>query len=99
MAEDAPPLELAWEMSISRAEFERSLPAALGELPRRVGPLAFEWGDARRGGRAEALPIDALRIALIALPRHRVTLRLFGYGADTAAFLHRWDLHFRRGGG
>jgi phosphatidylserine/phosphatidylglycerophosphate/cardiolipin synthase-like enzyme len=92
-----------WEMSISRREFEQLLPAAVGNVPVRVVGDVFaaeSANPASPGWRIEIEAMPDLRIALLVLPRHRVRIHLPGYDADqAAAFLKRFELYFRRGGG
>jgi hypothetical protein len=87
-------------MSISRREFEQLLPAAVGNVPFRVVGDVFASESAEPGWRIELEAMPDLRIALLALPRHRVRIHLPGCDADqAAAFLKRFELYFRRGGG
>jgi hypothetical protein len=87
-------------MSISRNEFFRTLPDALGTN-------AFvAAGDGVKlesdGRRLEVLFREEapLRIASLTLPSAVVELRFAGYGEpEIAAALQRFDLYFRRGGG
>jgi len=45
-------------------------------------------------------PLPPLSIALLTLPRQRVHIRLEGVdGEQAGAFLARFELYFRRGGG
>jgi hypothetical protein len=87
-------------MSISRSEFFRTLPQALG-----IDGLAVA-GDSvavdERGRRLEVVFHEAtpLRIASLTLPTAVVELRFEGYDErEIAATLDRFDLYFRRGGG
>jgi hypothetical protein len=87
-------------MNITRAEFERLLPAAVGHAPvTREGDTYSGGGDAGRWcirfGAAEPLAIGHLRIVL-----HEVAIELAGFDPDSeAAFLRRFDLYFQKGGG
>jgi hypothetical protein len=87
----------AYEMTLSRADFLRILPGAVGS-----SAVLEEDGCFRPSGldpawtiRLTALP--PLRLGLLSLERHRVELDFQGSGAE--AFLDRFWLHFRRGGG
>lgn len=87
-------------MSISRGEFFRTLPDALG-----AGAFGVS-GDRvtvqARGRRLDVLFREEapLRIASLTLPSAQVELRFEGYvEAEMAAALERFDLYFRRGGG
>jgi len=91
---------LAWEMTISREEFERILPGATGCAPARLGPLAWGSGDAQRSWTARIEPLDDLVLGAMRLPRHRVALELRGFAEDERRrWLARWEVNFRRGGG
>jgi hypothetical protein len=87
-------------MSISRSDFFRTLPDALG-----AG--AFAVSDDRvtvhaRGRRLEVLFREEapLRIASLTLPSATVQLHFEGYiEEEMATALERFDLYFRRGGG
>jgi hypothetical protein len=91
---------LVRRMSISRREFLRTLPEALGTAgfvacgdrftvcaPGRTVEICFH----------EEAP---LRVGSLTLPFARIELRFEGYGeAETAAAVKRFDLYFQRGGG
>jgi hypothetical protein len=91
---------LILEMSLSREEFLRLLPGAVG-LPRvaEEGSL-FQHAD---GGRRWAIRLEPLgdrRLGPMSLPRHRVEIRLEGFGEKEAeAFMARFHRGFQRGGG
>ena len=87
-------------MTISRDEFLRILPGAVGGADHQVGDALVEGRARECGWRIELAPMPELRIGLLALARHRVTIAFKGCSeADRAAFLARFELHFRRGGG
>lgn len=89
-----------WEMTISRDEFLRILPGAVGATGYRASDTLIEYEGQGCGWRIELAPMPELRIGLLALARHRVTIAFRGCGAaERAAFLARFELHFRRGGG
>ncbi|MBI4757318.1 MAG: hypothetical protein HY778_18305 [Betaproteobacteria bacterium] len=89
-----------WEMSISRTEFERSLPDAVGRVPYRAEGDEFRWRDGPRRWWIRLTRMPDHRVALLTLPRHRVEFRFDGYTArEVDAFLRRFALYFRRGGG
>lgn len=87
-------------MSISRSEFFRTLPDALGiDFPAVAGGRVTVDTPGRRLEIRfrEEMP---LRIASLTLPSAVVELRFEGYGEpEIAAALERFDLYFRRGGG
>lgn len=86
-------------MSVSRREFLHSLPGAVAGAPFRVDGNVIE-SEATPGWRIELQPLADLSVGLLALPRHRVTIRFSGYSdRETDSFLRRFELYFRRGGG
>jgi hypothetical protein len=91
---------LRGEMSISRADFLRTLPAAVAhDAFEVVGDEVVHRGDGR-SWRIVLRPMPDLVIASLALPRHAVEIRLEGYDdAGARNFVERFELHFRRGGG
>lgn len=101
MAEEgAAPPAVCWEMSLSRREFEQLLPAAVAHVPYGMDGDIFTSEPAEPGWRIELEAMPELRIALLALPRQRVRIHFRGYDLHArAAFLKRFELYFRRGGG
>ncbi len=87
-------------MSISPAEFRQSLTAMLGPDGFVVEEGGY-YGMLGDGSWAMVLePLPPLSIALLTLPRQRVHIRLEGVdGEQAGAFLARFELYFRRGGG
>lgn len=87
-------------MSISRSEFFRTLPDALG-----IDALVAAGDTVTLDTRTSRLEIrfhevEPLRIASLTLPSADVVLRFEGYrDTQIAAVLDRFDLYFRRGGG
>jgi hypothetical protein len=93
-------LALSQEMTISRADFLRCLPAAVDDAPFRVDGDAIHALDAHRRWRIVLLPLRDLAIGAIVLPRLRMDLFLAGFdAAETTRFLARFELYFRRAGG
>lgn len=86
-------------MAISRGEFLRLLP--LASEARSIEETPLGWRLALAAGevsiRFDELP--GLRIGSLALPRARVTLEFPSAVDWSAAFLQRFDLYYRRGGG
>ncbi|MDH4335614.1 MAG: hypothetical protein OEW24_10265 [Chloroflexota bacterium] len=97
---DQEALVLEQEMSISREEFLRVLPAAVA--PDR---FSIDGGEVRRQGedRSWRMVLRALadrRLGQLRLPRLQVQIYLSGYSrADSDSFLGRFELYFRRAGG
>jgi hypothetical protein len=93
-------LPRAIEMTTTRADFVRLLPAAVGHMEFMDCGDAFTHQAAGRGWRIGFAAMPELRIGLIRLERHRVDFSFSGYSeAEIDAFLARFELHFRRGGG
>ena len=93
-------MEFVWDMTVSREEFQRSLPAAVAGASFRTSGNVISSEASSPGWRIELKPLEDLRIGLLALPRHRVTVHLNGYTPEQAeGFLRRFELYFRRGGG
>jgi hypothetical protein len=96
----APEWHRSYEMTISREEFLRLLPGAVeGSIYREEGG-DVTCGDADHGWRLRLEALPPLCHGTLALPRHRVEIRLTGYGSGEAeAFLSRFESRFQRGGG
>jgi hypothetical protein len=93
-------LSMRQEMTISREAFVRNLPGAVADAPYRAKGDEFLHGDAARGWRIRLSRLPDRSIASLVLERHAVEIWLRGYdAADERAFLDRFDLYFRRGGG
>ena len=87
-------------MSITRADFLRLLPAAVGHQAFSVEGERIEHRDGCRSWSIRLTALPDLRICLVRLERHQVLLSLEGYGEEeAAAFMRRFELYFRRGGG
>ena len=102
----APPLPcgerlvLRQDMTISREAFVRNLPGAVAHAPYRAQGDEFVHEDAARGWRIRLRRLPDRTIASLVLERHAVEICLHGYdAAGERAFLDRFELHFRRGGG
>lgn len=93
-------LALRQEMSISRAEFLHSLPAAVGGVAFVDAGTDISYRDGSKGWRIAITPMPDVVLGAIRLPRQRVEIFLTGYdAASTRRFLERFELYFRRGGG
>ena len=87
-------------MSISRGEFFRTLPDALGTTS--LVPSGDSVTVETPGRRLDIVFREEppLRIASLTLPSAHVELRFEGYNeAERSAAVDRFDLYFRRGGG
>lgn len=87
------------DMSLSREEFFRLLPAAVGPHGMREDGAA--WGsDGIRTWSIRPRPLEDRRLGRVVLPRHQVEITLEGYDQEEAmAFLARFHRAFQRGGG
>lgn len=89
------------EMALSRADFMRLLPQAVG------GPIhasdnnaTLNGGQGGLGWEIRLTDLPPRRIALLELPRLQVSIRLTAPDAAAAgAWLHRFMLGFQRAGG
>jgi hypothetical protein len=86
------------EMSLSREEFFRLLPAAVG--PFVVDGDTVEPGDGTCRWRVRLTPLAIERAGAVAIPRHQVDIAMEGCSeAEAAAFMERFLRGFLRGGG
>lgn len=93
-----PRLEL--EMTLSREEFRRLLPAAVGPGLIREEGDAFEGDEGSRRWTLRLVPLEDGRAGSLVLPRHRVEIRLEGFSdSEAGAFMARFHRGFQRGGG
>lgn len=88
-----------FDMTITRAEFERLLPLATGGAVRRDGSR-YRAADARNDWEIELTPLPDLRIGLIVLARHRVSITPGTLtGQSYQVWLRQFWMVFQRGGG
>lgn len=89
-----------YEMTISRADFARLLPAAVGHATFAADDAGYAGGSEGRRWVIAVQPMADLTMGGLRLPRLRVTLSFAGYSApEVEEFMARFDLYFRRGGG
>ena len=89
-----------FDMTITRADFSRLLPAAVNHVQFDEKDSAFSHGDGVRGWRIDLTPLPLLQIGLIRLERHHVEFNFSGYSPkEIEAFMARFEMYFRRGGG
>ncbi len=87
-------------MGCTREDLLRWLPGATGHAPASVEGDAIVLAVAGGEVRIIARPLPPRRIALVSLPVLAVSFRFRGLDpAARAAFLERFDLYTRRGGG
>ena len=88
------------EMTISREDFLRLLPEAVGHTPQAGADGVFRHAEGGRGWSLALQPLEPLRLGRLSLVRHRVELTFEGQSADqVAAFMARFHRGFQRGGG
>jgi len=93
-------LPLRFEMSITRADFRRLLPAAVNHVAYVEDDRGFVHRDGARGWRIGLAAMPQLRLGLIRLERHQVDIEFTGYSAvEIEDFMARFERYFRRGGG
>jgi hypothetical protein len=86
------------EMSLSREEFFRLLPAAVGSFV--VDGETIRPPDGSRRWIIRLAPLADHRVGSVTVPRHRVEIVVeSGSEAEAEAFLERFRRGFLRGGG
>jgi hypothetical protein len=87
-------------MSLSREDFLRLLPGAVGAVWVEENEGTFSASDGERRWSIRLSPLADRRLGSVALPSHGVEIHLDGYSeAEAAAFLIRFHRGFQRGGG
>lgn len=93
-------LPLRFDMTTTRAEFRRLLPAAVNHVPFVEEAKAFAHHEGSRGWRIGIESLPHLRLGLIRLERQRLNFDFTGYSArEIEDFMARFEMYFRRGGG
>jgi hypothetical protein len=86
------------EMSLSREEFFRLLPAAVGAF--EVDGAMVRWLDSDRRWTIRLNPLADHRLGSVIVPRHRIEITLDACSsAEGEAFMARFQRAFLRGGG
>ena len=86
------------EMSLSREEFFRLLPAAVGSF--EADGETIRWSEGACGGTIRLVPLPDRRLGGVVMPRHRIDIALEApTEADADAFMVRFHRGFLRGGG
>lgn len=89
-----------FDMSTTRQDFRRLLPAAVNHVHFVEQDGAFVHRDGARGWRIGVQALPRLQIGLIRLDRQRVEFEFDGYSEqEIEEFLARFEMYFRRGGG
>ncbi len=93
-------LPLRFEMTTTRADFRRLLPAAVKHVAFVEEDAAFVHRDGERGWRIGIQRLPQLRLGLIRLERYRLDFDFDGYSPrEVDEFMARFEIYFRRGGG
>lgn len=93
-------LPLGFDMTTTRADFRRLLPAAVAHVRYVEQGDAFVHRDGERSWRIDLSPLPKLEIGLIRLERHRAEFHFSGYTQkEIDDFMARFERYFRRGGG
>ncbi|MBE0621014.1 MAG: hypothetical protein IH605_10510 [Burkholderiales bacterium] len=93
-------LPLRFDMTTTRADFRRLLPAAVNHVPFVEENGAFAHREGERSWRIGLSDLPQLEIGLIRLERHRVEFEFAGYAEkEIEDFMARFERYFRRGGG
>jgi hypothetical protein len=88
------------DMSLTREEFLRLLPAAVGLETVTLENDCLVHANASKGWRIGLTRLPDLRLGSVVLPLHRVELAFDGFSQqDIQAFMARFERHFQRGGG
>ncbi len=88
------------EFGLTHTEFFRSLPAAIENHPYRVdgNRVTMDYDDRRV--EIELSPEQKRKIALLEVPYTNLHFVFKGFSQqEVDAFMHRFNLYFRRGGG
>jgi len=93
-------LPLSFEASITRDEFLRLLPAAVGGLPYITSGDSFVHRADGRSWCIRLTPLPEKALGLIRWRPMRLDFSFEAYDpAEIASFMARFELYFRRGGG
>ena len=88
------------ELGVSEQEFFQSLPAAIGDRAFVRDGRTVRFDVDGHVVTLELGPQQTRRLGALELPFLRVTFRLGGMSAEARkAFMERFELYFRRGGG
>ncbi len=93
-------LPLRFDMTTTRADFRRLLPAAVSHVPFVEEDEAYAHRAGARGWRIGMESLPQLRLGVIRLERYRLNFDFTGYSAkEIEDFMARFEMYFRRGGG
>lgn len=93
-------LPLTLDMTTTLEDFRRLLPAAVGHVPFVEEGSTFVHREENRGWRISVSPLPPLQAGLMRLERQRLEIQFESYAEDEIeAFMKRFEVYFRRGGG
>ncbi|MFN7959386.1 MAG: hypothetical protein U0P46_13820 [Holophagaceae bacterium] len=93
-------MRLVLEMCLSREEFLRLLPGAVGSVEIQEEDGVFRASEGARRWSIRLSPLAPRRLGSVMLPCQAVEINLEGHSeAEAAAFLARFHRGFQRGGG
>ena len=91
---------LSREMTISHADFLRTLPSALNNAAYNVHGNKISVEGENRGLQILLSPESARRLGTVSLPVTHVEFNFSGYSElEVQQFFERFDMCYRRGGG
>lgn len=93
-------LPLSFETSLTREEFLRLLPAAVGGDSFVSDGSVFHYQGAEHSWQITLETLPEIKLGLVRLDRQRLTFAFEGYSeAAITNFMARFEMYFRRGGG
>ena len=93
-------LPLCFETSLSRTEFLRLLPAAVGGAAYVNDGSVFRCQQLARAWQITLEPLPEMKLGLVRLDRQRLSFLFENYtDPEIAEFMRRFEMYFRRGGG
>lgn len=93
-------LPLTFEITTTLADIRRLLPAAVGHVPFVEEDGAFVHREGARSWRIGMETLPQLQAGALRLERQRLNFRFSGFSSEEIeAFMQRFEMYFRRGGG
>jgi len=93
-------LPMRFEMTTTRADFRRLLPAAVNHVSFVEENGIFVHREGKRSWRIRLESLPELRLGQVRLERHLLDFAFTGYStSEIEDFMARFEFHFRRGGG
>ncbi len=93
-------LPQSFEITLSRADFVRLLPAAVGNDQFVDEGTVFRHEERHRSWRIDIKSLAELRMGQMRMERYRLSFSFEGYpDTEIDQFMSRFEVNFRRGGG